>query len=113
MDKGQKFRSILNIITLSVTTLLLVFTLFGWYVTNSKAEVSGVTGVSASDNSVSMLDDVTAIRYSLNGDITTNKYKKSSGGKLVLVESTIYTASTDTTETIDEFDEPVYFPLLS
>ena len=109
MDKGQRFKLITNVITLSLTTLLLVFTLFGWYVTNSKAEVHGVTGVSASDSSVSMLDDVTAVRYSLNGDITTNKYKKQSGGKLVLVESTIYTAATDTTETIDEFEETTYF----
>lgn len=109
MDKGQRFKLITNVITLSLTTLLLVFTLFGWYVTNSKAEVHGVTGVSASDSSVSMLDDVTAVRYSLNGDITTNKYKKQSGGKLVLVESTVYTASTNTTETIDEFEETTYF----
>lgn len=110
MDKGQKFKMITNIITLSLTTLLLVFTLFGWYVTNSKAEVSGITGVSASDNSVTMLDEVKAIRYSLNGDTTTNTYHKDSSGRLELVKSIVYTYSTNTTETITDFgDDPVYF----
>lgn len=108
MDKGQKFKMITNIITLSLTTLLLVFTLFGWYVTNSKAEVSGVTGVTASDNSVTMLDEVKAIRYSLNGDTTTNTYHKDSDGRLILVESIVYTALTNTTENV-EVEENTYF----
>ena len=109
MNKGIKIKLITNIITLSLTFLLLVFTLFGWYVTNSKAEVSGVTGVTGSDNSVHMLDEVKAIRYCLNGDTTTNTYHKDSGGRLELVESIVYTDLTHTTETITEFDEPIYF----
>ncbi len=89
MEKNQKIKLITNIITLSLTALLLVFSIFGWYVTNSTATVSGVTGVSASDDSVKMLDTVKAVRYSLNGDVTTNTYKKNSSGKLVLDTSEI------------------------
>lgn len=101
MRKEQKIRTIFSIISLALTALILVFSIFGWYVTNSVATANGITGVSASDDSIQILDTVMAKRYSLNGDITTNTYTKNNDGKLVLVESEIYYESTKTTEEIE------------
>lgn len=109
MDNHPKRKIIINIITLSLTSLLMVFTLFAWYAVNKTANVTAGTGFTADDESVRLLDNVKAKRYFLNGDITTNTYTKNSSGRLVLVESVIYTALTDTTETINEFSETQYF----
>lgn len=109
MDKGQKVRFGISFISLTVCLFLLVFSLFAWYITNQTANATGITAVTSNDSSVSFIDDVTAIRYNLNGDITTNTYQRQSGGRLVLKKSVIYTAETDTTETITEFEETTYF----
>lgn len=109
MDKGKRIRGIVNIIVLSLTSLLLVCSLFAWYAVNKVANVQGGTGVTANEDSVRILDEIKAVRYSLNGDITTNTYHKNSSGQLILTRSVIYTALTDTTETITEFQTTEYF----
>ena len=40
----RKTQTILSVISLFVTSLVLIFLVFGWYVVNSKATVSGVKG---------------------------------------------------------------------
>ena len=107
--KGQKIRLIGSIASLFVTVLILVFTLYGWYVSNEQASVTGATGVTANDDSVRFMDDVLAVRHNLNGDIITNTYERDTDGKLVLKRSEIYTASTNTTEVITTFAEKTYF----
>lgn len=106
---GKRIKLILNVITLSITALLMVFSLFAWYAVNKTANVTAGTGLTAADDSVHLLDEVIAKRYFLNGDITTNTYNKNSSGRLVLVESEIYTALTDSTEVVTSFQTTEYF----
>lgn len=109
MINGKKIRVIANMVVLALTSLLLVFSLFAWYAVNKTANVNAGTGVTASEDSVRILDEVKAVRYSLNGDITTNTYNKNSNGKLVLVKSEVYTALTDTNEIITTFQTTEFF----
>ena len=109
MNKGKKIRVIINLVMVFLTSLMLVFSLFAWYAVNKTANVESGTGLTANEDSVRILDEVKAVRYSLNGDITTNTYHKNSSGQLILVRSEIYTALTDTTEIITEFQTPEYF----
>ena len=109
MTKGKRIRMLASIFSLSLTLLLLVFNLFTWYAVNKTANVTPTTGITANEDTVHILDVVKAIRYSLNGDTTNNTYHKDSTGRLTLVRSEIYTALTDTTEIITEFETPEYF----
>lgn len=99
MDKHRKFSLISSIISASLCALLLIFSVFAWYVTNSTAEATGLTGVTSENHSIHFTNSVTAVRYSLNGDITTNTYTRSSTGELTLTTSVFYDASDDTTTT--------------
>ena len=102
---GAKVKLIMNLITLTVTTLLLVFTIFAWYVTNSNVSVSGVTGVTANSNYVHFKEDVIAKRTSLNGVITTYTYSIGSGGTLILKRIDY----SDSTPSVTTFAEEQYF----
>lgn len=109
MKNGKRMGLLFSTTALFITCLLMVFTLFAWYAVNKQANVTAGTGVTAANESIRILDEVKAVKYSLNGDITTNTYNRNSSGRLVLAKSVIYTASTDTTETITEFAEVEYF----
>ena len=52
----------------------MIFNLFAWYAVNKQANVTAGTGVTAANESIRILDEVKAVKYSLNGDITTNIY---------------------------------------
>ena len=105
MKNGKRMGLLFSTTALFLTCLLMVFTLFAWYAVNKQANVTAGTGVTAANESIRILDEVKAVKYSLNGDITTNTYNRNSSGRLVLVKSEIYTAETKTTETITEFAE--------
>jgi len=109
MDKGQRIRFGISFISLTVCLFLLVFSLFAWYINNQSAQASNITAVTSNDSQVNFIDEVKAVRYNLTGDIITNTYERESGGRLVLKKSVIYTAETDTTETITEFETKTYF----
>ena len=108
MDKHQKIRLKLNILTLFVTCFLLVISLFGWYVSNKEVRATGLTAITSNEDTVDILDEVIAKRYCLNDDTITDTYKKI-GKNLVLQKEEIYTASTGKTETITEFQQEEYF----
>ncbi len=107
MDK-KNIRLILNIITLLATCVLLVISAFAWYITNKEVRATGITVISSDDDTVEILDTVTAKRYCLNDDTITDTYKKINGN-LVLQKEEKYTASTGITETITEFEQIEYF----
>ena len=109
MKNGKRMGLLFSTTALFLTCLLMVFILFAWYAVNKQANVTAGTGVTAANESIRILDEVKAVKYSLNGDITTNTYNRNSSGRLVLVKSEIYTAETKTTVTITEFTEVEYF----
>lgn len=104
----KNIRLILNIITLLTTGVLLVISAFAWYITNKEVRATGITAVSASDDTVEILDTVIAKRFCLNEDTITDTYKKTNGN-LVLQKEEIYTKATNTTEVITEFETIEYF----
>ena len=56
----RKFKTLFNIISLSLTSLLLVMLAFGWYVVNKQANVTAGTGLTALNDSVVFDDTVIA-----------------------------------------------------
>ena len=100
MDNSRKFSLISSIISASLCALLLIFSIFAGYVTNSTASVEGITGVTSGNNSIHFTDTVVAKRYCLNGDIITNTYRRNSAGELTLIQSVFedYSESTSSTQ---------------
>ena len=71
----ERTKLIFNITSLLLTALLLIFIVYGWYVTNTSVHVDGITGLTASDG-VEFEETVKATTYYLSGDITYDTYSE-------------------------------------
>lgn len=111
MTNSKKINLISSIISASLCLLLLIFTVFAWYVTNSTATASGITAVTAGNNSIHFTNTVIAVRHSLNGDITTNTYTRDGGGDLTLTKSEFFDSSDGTTTTTTSGFESTAFSI--
>lgn len=81
----ERTKLIFNITSLLLTALLLIFIVYGWYVTNTSVHVDGITGLTASDG-VEFEETVKATTYYLSGDRTYDTYTRVSDGSLYLTE---------------------------
>lgn len=94
---NKKFKMLFNILSLSLTSLLLVILAFGWYATNKRAEVTSGTGLTALNDSVSFDNTVIAEIHYLNHITTTETYTRSDNGNLYLIKRTVYDEELETT----------------
>ncbi len=109
--KKTKFNLISNITSMLLCLTLLIFGLFAWYTSNKEVTANGITAMTSSETSIHFKDTVTAKRYSLTGDITTNTYTKQSDGTLILTKQVLYVAKDDSTTTVTEFATTTYFSI--
>ena len=94
---SRKFKTLFNLLSLSLTSLLLVMLVFGWYAVNKQANVTAGTGLTALNDSVVFDDTVVAEIHYLNHVTTTETYTRSDNGSLYLIKRSIYDQELDTT----------------
>ena len=105
--KRQKFNLVINFAFLSVTVLLFVITLFGWYISNREVSASGIGARTSDEKEIVLLDTVTAIRYNLSGDVITDTYSRVNEFDLYLTkrDSLDHETGTHTIETHQVSDQ--------
>lgn len=94
---NRKIKTVFNIITLTLTCLLLIILSFGWYAVNKTANVTAGTGLTSLNKPVIFDNTVTAKIHYLNHITTTETYTRSSDGYLYLVNRSIHDDDLDTT----------------
>ncbi len=97
---NKKVNLIMNITTLVVTSLLLIFIVFAWYVTNSQVSVTGVTATTSDETYIHYKNEVVAVRHSLSGDVGTYIYERKASGELECTEYIIKDKDGNTTKHI-------------
>lgn len=102
--KKSKMMFISSVVSAFLCLFLLIISVFAWYVTNKKTNVTASTGLTADSHLIHFTDTVLAVRHCLSGDVITNTYERKSNGSLELIRSEIdYFDSSKTDEVITTF----------
>lgn len=87
MKNKNKLNLTYSLLSLIMTSFLLVITIFGWYVHNKEVSVSSISAKTSDSSTIQILNEVTAVRHNLNGNVITDTYtRNASNGVLYLTE---------------------------